>query len=173
MPFEVREMEASEVDRLVDYFHGASPEHLELMGVDPTRLPAPETWRERLQREISLPIEARAVLPVIWLDAGDCIGFSTADKISFGVQANLHLHIIEPERRGRGAGAECVRQTARLYFHRLRLQRLFSEPNAFNIAPNRALQKAGFRYVKTHMTVPGTLNYHQAVTRWVMEGAPN
>jgi hypothetical protein len=23
--------------------------------------------------------------------------------------------------------------------------------------------------VKTHMTVPGPLNYHQAVTRWVLE----
>lgn len=169
MDFEVREMEPGEVDHLVGYFHGAGPEHLELMGVDPTRLPPPDLWRERLQREISLPIEARAVLPVIWLEADRCIGFSTADKISFGAEANMHLHIIEPEGRGRGAGAECVRQSARLYFDRLRLERLFSEPNAFNIAPNRALQKAGFRYVKTHMTVPGPLNYHQAVTRWVME----
>jgi hypothetical protein len=31
------------------------------------------------------------------------------------------------------------------------------------------LQKAGFRYVKTHNTVPGPLNFHQAVTRWVIE----
>jgi hypothetical protein len=28
---------------------------------------------------------------------------------------------------------------------------------------------AGFKYAKTHMTVPGPLNYHQAVTRWVIE----
>jgi hypothetical protein len=46
---------------------------------------------------------------------------------------------------------------------------VISEPNAFNAAPNRTLQRAGFRYVKTHMTVPGPLNYHQAVTRWVLE----
>ncbi len=49
------------------------------------------------------------------------------------------------------------------------MKRLFCEPNAFNVAPNRALQKAGFKYPKTHMTVPGAFNYHQAVTRWVME----
>jgi RimJ/RimL family protein N-acetyltransferase len=62
-----------------------------------------------------------------------------------------------------------VRRSAALYFRALQLKRLYSEPNAFNIAPNRTLQKAGFRYLKTHMTVPGPLNYHQAVTRWVME----
>jgi hypothetical protein len=37
------------------------------------------------------------------------------------------------------------------------------------VAPNRTLQRAGFRYEKTRMTVPGWLNYHQAVTRWVLE----
>ena len=31
------------------------------------------------------------------------------------------------------------------------------------------VSKAGFKYLKTHMTVPGPLNYHQAVTRWVLE----
>ena len=56
-----------------------------------------------------------------------------------------------------------------IYFERLKLKRLFCEPNAFNVAPNRTLQKAGFKYLKTHMTVPGPLNFHQAVTCWVME----
>lgn len=27
----------------------------------------------------------------------------------------------------------------------------------------------GCSYVKTHMTVPGPLKYHQAVTRWVLQ----
>ena len=40
---------------------------------------------------------------------------------------------------------------------------------AFIVAPNRTLQKAGFKYLKTHMTVPGPFNFHQAVTRWVIE----
>ena len=48
-------------------------------------------------------------------------------------------------------------------------QELFCEPNAFNVGPNRTLQKVGFKYLKTHMTVPGPLNFHQPVTRWVIE----
>ena len=106
---------------------------------------------------------------LVWLLGDRRIGFSTADKIRYGEQANMHLHVIEPERRQQGVGAECVRRSVDIYFQRLGLKRLYCEPNAFNVAPNRALQKAGFKYLKTHMTVPGPLNFHQAVTRWVIE----
>jgi RimJ/RimL family protein N-acetyltransferase len=162
-------MDLSEVGLIIDYFHQASPEHLEALGVDPTRLPDPATWHERFAYELAQPVERRKLFPVVWNAADGPIGFSTADKIVFGRQANMHLHIIRPAERQRGMGAQCVRASARTYFDALRLERLFCEPNAFNLAPNRTLQRAGFRYVKTHMTVPGPLNYHHAVTRWVLE----
>ncbi len=81
----------------------------------------------------------------------------------------MHLHVVDAHRRRSGLGNVLVRQTAALYFEALELKRLFCEPNAFNVAPNRTLQTAGFRYVKTHMTIPGPLNHHQEVTRWVLE----
>ncbi len=81
----------------------------------------------------------------------------------------MHLHVVDPQRRRSAIGSACVRSTVELYFDVLRLKRLFCEPNAFNVTPNRTLQLVGFRYVKTYMTVPGPLNFHQAVTRWVME----
>jgi RimJ/RimL family protein N-acetyltransferase len=165
----VREMMGSEIDIIIDYFLNATPEHLEMLGVDPTRLPAAEPWRERLRRECELPIERRAAMFVLWLADERPIGFSTSDKIAYGEQANMHLHVIEPTRRNSGIGTECVRRSVDLYFGRLKLKRLFCEPNAFNVAPNRTLQKAGFKYLKTHKTVPGPLNYHQAVNRWVIE----
>ena len=56
-----------------------------------------------------------------------------------------------------------------LYFETFRLRRLFCQPNALNTAPNRTLQAAGFRYVKTLMTAPSPLNYRQPITRWVLE----
>jgi hypothetical protein len=102
MSLVIREMDLDEVDLVIDYFHGSTSEHLETMGVDPTRLR--------------------------------------------------------------------MRETVELYFNELALRFLFCEPNAFNVAPNRTLQSVGFRYVKTYKTVPGPLNYHQAVTRWVFEG---
>ncbi|HLJ87798.1 MAG TPA: GNAT family protein [Candidatus Angelobacter sp.] len=164
-----REMQLSEVEIVINYFHCSSPEHLELLGVDPTRLPRRADWLERINREYALPIEQRTNLLVTWFLDGRPVGFSSCDKIVFGERANMHLHVVEPNDRQQGFGTECVKQSVDLYFDRLRLKSLFCEPNAFNLGPNRTLQKAGFKYVKTHMTVPGPLNYHQAVTRWVIE----
>jgi RimJ/RimL family protein N-acetyltransferase len=169
MTLTVREMKASEVDLIIDYFQNASPEYLETLGVDPTRFPPSQAWRDRFHREGELPFDQRTVVPVIWLSGDRPVGFSTSDKIRYGEQANMHLHVTDPERRHQGVGAECVRRTVDFYFEQLKLKRLFCEPNAFNVAPNRTLQKAGFKYLKTHMTVPSPLNFHQAVTRWVIE----
>jgi RimJ/RimL family protein N-acetyltransferase len=169
MTLTVREMTASETGIIIDYFQNATPEFLETLGVDPTRFPPENFWRERMLGQIDLPVERRAAVLAVWLSDGRPVGFSTADKIRFGEQANMHLHVTESERRNTGIGAACVHLTVDLYFERLKLKRLFCEPYAFNAAPNRTLQKAGFKYLKTYMTVPGPLNFHQAVNRWVVE----
>jgi RimJ/RimL family protein N-acetyltransferase len=169
MSLVIREMALAEVELVIDYFHGSTPEHLETMGVDPTRLPTRRDWRAWYVAEYGKPQRERSTLLVIWELDGVAVGFSTADKIVYGEQAHMHLHVVDPRRRGSGIGAECLRETVELYFEALELKRLFCEPNAFNVAPNRTLQSVGFRYVKTHETVPGPLNYHQAVTRWVLE----
>lgn len=169
MAVTVRPMTLQETARIIAYFHEATPEHLEMLGVDPTRLPPASQWQRLYEQMFDQPFEQRRSLLVSWLFDDKFFGFSTADKISIGERANMHLHITDPSRRQQGIGAECVRQTAELYFETLRLKQLFCEPHAFNAAPNRTLEKAGFKYVKTHMTVPGPLNFHQAVNCWVME----
>jgi RimJ/RimL family protein N-acetyltransferase len=165
----VREMAIHEVELIVDYFHGSTPEHLDLLGVDPERLPAPERWRAWYGAEYERPVEERSTVLVIWELDGAPVGFSTADKITFGEQAYMHLHVMAPDKRRSGIGTRCVRDTVDFYFRRLALKRLFCSPNAFNLAPNRTLQAVGFKYLRTHMTVPGPINYHQAVTEWVLE----
>ena len=45
----VREMAESEIDIVSQYFHTSTPEHLDVLGVDPTRLPAPESLRDRFR----------------------------------------------------------------------------------------------------------------------------
>ena len=169
MSLVIREMVFEEVDLIIDYFYGATPEHLETLGVDPTRLPTRSDWRERYTIEFSKPVQERSSVPVIWELDGLAVGFSTSDKIVYGEHAHMHLHVVDPQHRRSGIGSACVRATVELYFDVLGVKRLFCEPNAFNVAPNRTLQRVGFRYVKTYMTVPGPLNFHQAVTRWVME----
>ena len=169
MALAVRQMGISEVDIMIDYFHGSSPEHLEMLGVDPTRLPAPPAWRERLHRQFSFPINEREYLVLIWLLDEAAIGFSSCDKIKYGERANMHLHVARADKRREGLGTEFVRRSVDIYFDLLRIKALYCEPNALNVAPNRTLQRAGFKYLKTHWTVPAALNYHQPVTRWVVE----
>jgi RimJ/RimL family protein N-acetyltransferase len=154
-----RLMTRDEIHVLIDYFHDSSPEHLETLGVDPTRLPKREAWHQRMLQEFSLPLRQRTNVLISWLLREHVTGFSSADRIVFGDRANMHLHVIDVNQRRLRLGTEYVRQSVDIYFEELRLKRLFCEPNAFNVAPNRALQKAGFKYVKTHMTVTGPLNF--------------
>ena len=125
MTLTVREMTAAETDLIVEYFLNSTPEHLEMLGVDPTRFPPAASWRERLRREAALPIEQRSAVLVIWLSDDQPIGFSTADKISFGEQANMHLHVIDLERRHQGIGADCVRRSVDLYFETIEAEAAF------------------------------------------------
>lgn len=81
----------------------------------------------------------------------------------------MHLHIVSEDERRKGLGTEFVKKSAAVFFARLELVRLFCEPNALNVAPNRALQAAGFRYVYSHHTVPGPTNFPQVVTRWLLD----
>lgn len=105
---------------------------------------------------------------LIWELEGETVGFSSADRITFGEEAFMHLHVVKPDLRRRGLGAQFVRLSAGHYFPALELERLFCEPNAFNVTPNRTLQRAGFRYLFTHETQPGPTNFFQATTRWVL-----
>jgi hypothetical protein len=139
----VREMALDEVDLVIDYFYGSTPEHLETMGVDPTRLPTREDWWARYVAEYGKSVQERSTLLVIWELDGVAFGFSSPDKIVYGKQAHMHLHIVDPQRRRSGIGAACVRETVELYFNALALRFLFCEPNAFNMAPNRTLQSVG------------------------------
>lgn len=169
MNLTVREMQIDEVHLVIDYFHTASPEHLETLGVDPTRLPGRSQWKQLYEQDFGQPLEKRRSFLVLWQLDDVPIGFSSVDRIAYGKHAYMHLHIFDSSKRQSGFGEACVRQSVEIYFKALRLERLYCEPNAFNAAPNRTLQKAGFRFVKTHKTVPGPLNFHQAVTQWVFE----
>lgn len=164
----VRPMELEEVSIRIDYFHNASPEFLEILGVDRSRLPTKTVWLESYRKDFALPIEQRRGVQLLWLGDGQPVGFSSVDKISFGQQANMHLHVLEAGKRNSGIGTECVRQSASIYFELLELQRLFCQPNAFNVAPNRTLQKVGFKFVRTYATTPSSINFHQPVNQWVM-----
>ncbi|MEL7491853.1 MAG: GNAT family protein [Pseudomonadota bacterium] len=169
MALTVREMAPEELDLRIDYFLNASADYLRTLGVAPDLLAPREKWRADCREEMARPITERRILFLIWLAGDDPVGFSTADHITFGVEAKMHLHVLRPEDRRQGVGLAGAKASAAYYFDRLKVQRLICEPNAFNTGPHRTLQRAGFTFEKTYVTTPGPINFEQPVTRWVLE----
>jgi RimJ/RimL family protein N-acetyltransferase len=165
----VREMPASAVGIRVDYFHDATDEYLTMLGVDRARLPERARWRRESELDCARPLAQRSMYAVLWELDDAPVGFSTADRIVLGEEAFLHLHLLEASRRAQGLGTAFVRLTVDHYLEVLGLQRIYSEPNALNTAPNRTLQRAGFRYLFSRECTPGPINFFQTVTRWVYE----
>jgi RimJ/RimL family protein N-acetyltransferase len=165
----VRPLTRDEIGIRIEYFHRSSDEHLARMGVDRALLPDPEIWQAEYDADYERPLEARRTYTLAWLLDDRIVGFSSTDRIAVGEEAFMHLHVIEQARRRRGLGVAFVELSVAHYFDVLALERLYCEPNALNVAPNRTLQRAGFRYVMSHHTTPGPYNPPQVVTRWVVE----
>jgi RimJ/RimL family protein N-acetyltransferase len=169
IPLTVREMQLTEVGIRVDYFHDASDEHLRLLGVDRSLLPSRRAWHAFYREDYARPIRDRVNYSLVWQRGERIVGFSSTDRIDFGREAFMHLHIVEAGLRTTGLGTQFVKLSAQAYFAALELDQLFCEPNAFNVAPNRTLQQAGFRYLFTHEAQPSTINFPQVTTRWVLD----
>jgi RimJ/RimL family protein N-acetyltransferase len=165
----VRPMRLDEVDVRIDYFHGASEEYLTRLGIDRALLPSKDAWRAYYEEDFARPLAERETYNLAWELDGRIVGFSSVDHIELGEGAFMHLHIVEEPRRRSGLGTEFVRRSVDEYFRALELQRLFSQPNAYNVAPNRTLQRVGFRYVFTEEMQPSFINFPQPITRWVLE----
>jgi RimJ/RimL family protein N-acetyltransferase len=165
----VREMQLADVGIRIDYFHDASDEYLHALGVDRARLLSREAWRAFYEADFARPIRDRENYLLAWELDMEVVGMGIADQITFGEQAFMHLHILEPDRRRSGLGTEFVKLTAAVLFEVLEIKRLYCQPNAFNVAPNRTLQRAGFRYVFTKEMAPRPTDFPQPMTRWVLD----
>lgn len=155
----VREMQLGDVGIRIDYFHNASDDHLRMLGVDRALLPSRAAWRKFYEDDYARPIHERVSYSLIWKMDDEVVGFSSIDQITFGEQAFMHLHLLDPTHRSRGLGTRLVKESATTYLRVLELRRLFCQPNAFNVAPNRTLQRAAFATysASTSPKAPSTL----------------
>ena len=164
----VREMRKEDIDSIAGYFLGADNAFLTKMGVDVTKVPAQQEWQQMLSEQLSQSYEKKTSYCIIWEVDNKPIGHSNVNKIIFGEEAYMHLHIWTPGIRKKGLGSKLVKRTLPFFFNNLQLKKLFCEPNAHNAAPNKTLEKVGFQFVKSHVTTPGWLNFEQPVNLWEM-----
>ncbi len=50
-------MALNEVGIRIDYFHSASDAHLDILGVDRTKLPSKDEWLRQYELDADLPLE--------------------------------------------------------------------------------------------------------------------
>jgi RimJ/RimL family protein N-acetyltransferase len=162
----VREIELADVPLIVDYWTNSSDEHLQQMGVDLAKVPDAEQLYKNISTHLHMAVELRQSYCIIWQLRGKPIGHSNTSPTNFGKDAFMHLHLWNSEARHRGIGSELIRLSMKHFFERLQLEDLYSQPYSLNPAPNRALEKAGFEFVKEYVTVPGSLNFEQPVKLW-------
>lgn len=164
----VREITTADIKPLSDYWMNASHDFLVGMGVDVSKMPSREQWEQMLHEQISQPYEEKKSYCIIWLANGEPVGHSNINKIIFGQEAYMHLHLWNTVSRHRGMGANFVKMTIPFFFNNYKLNTLYCEPYSLNPAPNKTLPKVGFDFVKEHVCVPGWIAFEQKVNLWQM-----
>lgn len=163
-----RELGHGDIERVADYWSRADAELLTGMGVDLAKLPSRGEFVAMLADQLARPVEDRLAYGTIWQVDGEAIGHCNVNRIVFGREAYMHLHLWRAEDRHRGLGPALIRLSLPYFFERLGLEDLYCEPYALNAPPHRALAKAGFDFVQEYTTIPGTINFVQKVKRWHM-----
>ncbi|HLP11053.1 MAG TPA: GNAT family protein [Flavobacteriales bacterium] len=162
----IREIIPSDIPLLADYWLNADPAFMRGMGVDLSKMPSRDEWENMLAEQINSDYPDKKAYCIIWLNNGVPCGHSNINKIVFGDEASMHLHLWKNDTRNKGLGTEFVKLSIPLFFDKYRLKKLYSEPYALNPAPHRVLEKAGFIFVKEYTCVPGWINFEQTVKRW-------
>lgn len=164
----VREIEEQDIDAITQYWLSADREFLMGMGADISKLPSKEEWKKMLTDQLSQSLEEKKSYCIIWQVDNKQVGHSNVNKIIFGDEAYMHLHIWSNDVRKKGLGTTFVKMTLPYFFKNLQLKKLYCEPYALNPAPNNTLQKTGFVFVKEYITTPGWINFEQPVKLWQM-----
>ncbi len=162
----VRELQSSDIPKIISYWLNSDKEYMKGMGVDVTKIPDETEWTQMLGEQLSQNYEDKKSYCLIWEVDSQPIGHSNINKIIFGREAYMHLHIWYEDFRNRGLGVQFVKQGLQLFFKNMQLQKIYCEPYALNPAPNKTIEKAGFSFVKEYVTTPGWLNFEQKVNLW-------
>ena len=168
MIFSARAIQPDDIPPLIDYWLDASEEFLRGMGADIHKIPPREEWEKMLREQISQRLDKKKSYCIIWLADNKPVGHSNVNKIVFGEEAYMHLHLWNAGIRKAGMGAEFLKLTIPIFFKDLQLENLYCEPYALNPAPNKTLAKLGFRFIKEYITTPGWLNFEQPVNLWLL-----
>ena len=168
MNLHIRPLEHKDIALISDYWINSPDQHLLNMGVDLEKLPSESDFEAMLTHQLSLEDKDKQSYALIWEVEGRPIGHSNVNKITFGEEAYMHLHIWKKEDRALGYGKALIELSLKQFFEALKLKRIICEPYALNKAPNKTLKRVGFEFKTLYRTIPGSINFEQEVNHWVL-----
>lgn len=164
----IRPLADNDIDQVINYFIHSDESFLMSMGVDPNKLPPRCEWRSIIAIDLVKPLEQKSLFYLIWEMDGQPVGHSNINKVVYGKEAYMHLHLWASRDRQQGLSHDFIKDSIAQYFEQFDLKQLVCEPFSLNPGPNRVLEKAGFKYLRTYNTTPGWINYPQSVNRWIL-----
>ena len=164
----VRELTADDVPSLASYWVDSDPAFMQSMGVDLSKIPSRNDLVDMLSQQLTQSYKDKKAYAIIGLLNGEAVGHCNVNKIVFGNEAAMHLHLWKSDTRQKGIGTALVKQSLPYFFKNLQLKKLWCEPYALNPAPNKTLEKIGFEFVKEYVTVPGSLSFEQPTKQWLL-----
>ena len=159
-------MERNDINPIIQYWLKSDSTFLQGMGVDSNKIPNRDQWSGILSDHLNQSFEEKKSYCIIWQVDNKPVGHSNVNKIIFGEEAYMHLHLWDASARKKGFGTVLVKMTLPYFFKNLRLKKLCCEPYALNPSPNKTLEKVGFKFIKEYVTIPGWLNFEQPVNLW-------
>lgn len=166
MELAISPIQREDINALVRYWTEASPEFLKGMGVDLSKMLSENQLKSMLEQQLKTEISQKTSYATIWLIDQKAVGHCNLGEIKFGESAMMHLHMWQSGNRKKGVGTELVKLSVRHFFEVMQLEKIYCEPMAKNIAPNKTLENVGFTFLEKVFKVPGYINYVQYVNRW-------
>ena len=162
----VREMQLGDIKLITNYWQEAEPKFLVSLGVDLDKRVISNDLQKALMDQMSIPLHEKMSYTLIWELDGKQVGHSNINKIEFGKKAFIHFHLWQSENRQKGLGTEFIIKSLPYFFDNFKLKQLFCDPYALNPAPNKTLEKIGFKLERQYTTIPGSQNFEQEVKLW-------
>lgn len=163
MTLAVRNLQEDDIAFLDHYWQSLSPADCERMAIDRSKLPKSEDFRNRLLQLLQTPVSQRPADPLIWTINGTPVGFTNLNSFNRPHQAEVHLHMIKQDFRGKGYGRKLFVLSLIEYFRRHDLHRILCQPASSNPFPNKMMAVLGVKPTKTYTTIPSVICYEHEV----------
>lgn len=152
--FRLRDLTEEDIPKLVSYWADASPEYIRSIGAEPRKVPPREKLAELYRTALpgAGPQRPR-VFFVAETAEGHVIGYTNL-LIKSKDESYAHVHILDPEYRGKGLAQALFPLAIQCFFAVTEVSKILLQTSPENERVNRLLQTVGLTPERTYLDNP-------------------